>query len=655
MNKAKTLTGFFCLIGSLGIVMPQSGWGMETAMERAENNLPPVGAEKPVTKIDPRLTGVVANISLPENRKRLSTGSVRYSSFSTGKVKVNDAGQIQVYIYLTSTGKEMQEKLTGLGVEIQRVRPEVNLIQGLVSYQKLSALENLEGVKLVTPPAYGRPRGSITRHGDAESEADAAMRSDEARDEFDVSGDGVRVGVISDGTLGIFDSVDSEDIPDGSDSSCDPFGADESGVTCESFNAGGIDVGSEGTAMLEIVHDVAPGADLSFANQATSADMATAIDALAETSDIVIDDLGFYDEPFFEDGPVALAAQRAIDNDVIYVSACGNDALVHVQETFDDTDADGFHNFTGTANRFDSFLIAITSGSGVEIDLQWNDPFSAATNDFDLFLDIDNDTSAANGILEEKESTTANVGGQPSEQVTFTNTSGATRYGYVFVERVTSDGTPVIFEFFTLGAADVEYEDPTDSVFGHPAVTDAVAVAAIASDDDGLDTIETFSSWGPSTMLTETRDKPDIAGMDKVSVTGAGGFPTTFSGTSASAPHLAACIALMIEAANGTKTAQEIRDALYSSAVDIGDAGFDDVFGNGRVDCYEAVSAVDAGGGGGGGGGGDDDGGGGSSGCALSAGQQAPQMFFASAVLIAFLGLLLFAFRKRGKVHNNAG
>ena len=637
MKKIETAVGLLFLIGCLLTVMPDTSWGDESAMSRAGKNIPTSREAKPFTKIDPRLTKVVTSLSLPENRSALAKGTKRYSAFSTSKVRVNEEGKIQVYVYATSTGQEVQDKLTSLGFVIQRVRPEVNLIQGLISFQLVDDLEVLPFVKRVTPPSYGRPRGNITRHGDVESEGDAAMRSDEARDEFGVTGDGVRVGVISDGVDGIFDSVASDDIPDGNDSSCDFFDVEESAVTCEAFNDAGIDVGSEGTAMLEIVHDVAPGADLSFANQGTSAEMADAIDALAETSDVVIDDLGFYDEPFFEDGPVALAAQAAVDNDVIYVSACGNDALVHVQETFTDNDADGSHNFQGEdaegdTNLFNNFLVAIPAGGGVEIDLQWDDPFDAATNDMDLSLIIDDDDDTTNGTLGTETSDTNNIGGQPSEQLIITNNSGATLRGYVQVDRVTSDGTPVTFEFFALGGQVVDYEDPTDSVFGHPAATGVVAVAAIASDDDGLDDIETFSSWGPSTMLTETRDKPDITGMDKVSVTGNGGFPTTFSGTSASAPHMAACIALMIEAANGTKTAQEIRDALYSSAVDVGDVGFDDVFGNGRVDCYEAVAAVDDSG--------DEpddpDDGGGSSGCMLQRTNQPG----AGAILLVLIGML---------------
>ncbi len=118
-----------------------------------------------------------------------------------------------------------------------------------------------------------------------------------------------------------------------------------------------------------------------------------------------------------------------------------------------------------------------------------------------------------------------------------------------------------------------------------------MAVGAIDANDPGNDTIEFFSSIGPSRIdfpSVQLRDKPDITGIDGVSVTGTGGFPSTFFGTSASAPHIAAIAALLKQAAPSATPAQ-IRDALTSTAVDLGPMGRDDTYGWGLADALAAV------------------------------------------------------------------
>jgi hypothetical protein len=60
------------------------------------------------------------------------------------------------------------------------------------------------------------------------------------------------------------------------------------------------------------------------------------------------------------------------------------------------------------------------------------------------------------------------------------------------------------------------------------------------------------------------------------------------SGTSMSAPHIAGTAALILEK-NPGYTVQDVKNALYSTAVDLGDAGYDLLYGWGRVDAYAAV------------------------------------------------------------------
>ena len=98
----------------------------------------------------------------------------------------------------------------------------------------------------------------------------------------------------------------------------------------------------------------------------------------------------------------------------------------------------------------------------------------------------------------------------------------------------------------------------------------------------------------------ETRQKPDVAAIDGVSVTGAGGFPPSspghFHGTSAAAPHVAG-VAALLKSAFPTATAGKISNALKNSAVDLGVPGTDTTFGAGRVDALEAYYYIDQNGG----------------------------------------------------------
>ena len=109
--------------------------------------------------------------------------------------------------------------------------------------------------------------------------------------------------------------------------------------------------------------------------------------------------------------------------------------------------------------------------------------------------------------------------------------------------------------------------------------------------------IENFSSIGPATIFypsPEVRQKADISGPDGVNVTGAKGVPEQFFGTSASSPHVAG-IAALVWSVFPEKSAMDIRRLLYTSSTDLGNPGYDTIFGHGLVDAlkmYEQASGA---------------------------------------------------------------
>ena len=88
--------------------------------------------------------------------------------------------------------------------------------------------------------------------------------------------------------------------------------------------------------MLQIVHDVAPGASLAFySGENSEADFANGIGRLAAPvsaggagAKVIADDLGYFDEPFFQDGIVAQAVDAVEANGVAYFSAAGNNGTL---------------------------------------------------------------------------------------------------------------------------------------------------------------------------------------------------------------------------------------------------------------------------------------------------------------------------------------
>ncbi len=159
--------------------------------------------------------------------------------------------------------------------------------------------------------------------------------------------------------------------------------------------------GAEGTALLEIVHDLAPGAKLSFANGDTDLAFSQAVNFLAASNDVVLDDIGFFGEPYDGTSGVSLNTAAALNNPSwpirAYVTAVGNDADEHYCGGYVDSGVDGttiagittpghLHLFQRTADTTDVLglgaqpfnVIALPQNGEAAIFLTWDDPFGGS-------------------------------------------------------------------------------------------------------------------------------------------------------------------------------------------------------------------------------------------------------------------------------------
>jgi subtilisin family serine protease len=528
-------------------------------------------------KVHSALSAVASAI---EVRRSTESTPAALGKLSTKLVRVNDAGEIHVYVVLTEWRPEHVAELEALGLRVEATVPARRLIQGWVPSRALDDVAALDAVKEVKPPAYGMREGA----GAVNTPGDAILGAAAARSAFGVSGVGVKVGVISDGVDHLADSVMSNDLP------------------------GGVQVlapgsGDEGTAMLEIVHDLAPGAALAFYGPSTSVDMANGINALAAAgARVVVDDLSFFFEPKFEDGLIAETVRSFATGGRVYVSAAGNQAQAHYRavyspvagQNFPDSDYPAVHNYF-PGNTDIGNTLAVPPFCSLTVILQWNNRFGAASDDFDLFIARSSDFAilAASGEFQ--------TGTQdPLEATSFTNTTASPVIVFIAVSEfhLVSPPASLILDYFTLldcsSNPGLQYVTPSDSLSGNHALVEALPIAAVNAATPTL--AEAYSSQGPGTIsfpFPEARAVPVLTSVDCVPTqTGVlGFFALPFCGTSAAAPHVAGLAALLIERAP-TLSTEQLRGVLTATAVDLGPPGFDFTYGFGRADAFQALSFV---------------------------------------------------------------
>ena len=552
-------------------------------------------------KIDARFSTVLTRLR-DLGATRANARGLHVAALSNPLVKLDEDGTVQVNIRVASLGEAELVTLEDYEVTVEIANEELGIVQGWILFDRIQDIADLSFVTRITAPSYLRPRGH-----NAATEGDAILRADELR-ALGPDGSGVKVGVISIGANNIATAQATGDLPPGITvfpfpGSCSPA---EWGVVCD-----------EGTAMLEIVHDLAPGAQLGFGAADTVLAFIQRISDLANTfgADVIVDDLGAFGEPFFEDGPLADAVAAVADN-LVYVTSAGNGALEHYEAGYLGTpDPYGLtgdvHNFGGAAGGGSDLTmdVRIDPGQAILVFLQWNDPFGGSANDYDLFLlnQAENDSVCVfDGSTCFPFSTEFQTGTQdPIEAVFFFNSTGVPVTGKIVVNRFA--GVTRRLEMFVLGGhfptAIQQYNVPDGSIFGHAGVPSALATGAIsacASEHAGdelfacsplNDIIEPFSSRGPAEIFFPghvVRPKPDLTGIDGVSVSGAGGFPDVFYGTSGTSPH-AAGVAALLKEISPTAAPAMIFDALKNSAVDLGVAGTDNIYGAGRVDAVAAM------------------------------------------------------------------
>jgi subtilase family protein len=459
---------------------------------------------------------------------------------------------------------------------------------------------------------------AITNTGNVTSQGDLAMRSGIARTTFGVDGTGIKVGVLSDSFNckgGAAGDVASNDL---------------SPVTVLQEDPGCSSGTDEGRAMLQIVHDVAPGSSLAFATaDGGQANFANNIVALKNNgAKIITDDVMYPDETMFQDGIIAQAVDQVVAAGAAYFSAAGNQGRRSYESAYragasfpsgNFPSAGGAppffggraHDFGG-GNAFQRITLA--NGQGFIMSFQWDSPAfrvsgaPGSQNDMDVYLfNAAKNQVVAGSVIPQA------ITRDPIEVFAFVNTTGATADFNIMLVKF-SGANPKFLKYvlFSFGGTIQEFATDSSTIFGHANAVGAEAVGAVAyfnTPPFGVSPplLNSYSSAGGTPILfdiagnpiSDSRaSKPEIVAPDCANTTffvsGTDLEPDSvpnFCGTSAAAPHAAAVAALLLQAKPGSTPAQ-IYNTLEGTAIDMGAPGFDNDSGFGFIQADATLAAT---------------------------------------------------------------
>ncbi|MEM7584000.1 MAG: S8 family serine peptidase [Acidobacteriota bacterium] len=553
-------------------------------------------------KVDLTLAGLAKEYEVFQ-QKRSFGNKAGFQPSDPGIVVVDERVRVDV-VAATST-KELVAELEGIGFEVSSSFGRV--VSGSVP---VVALEKLAGAKHLQS---ARSALAVTSVGNVTSQGDQAQFTDQLRTNTGLDGSGVTIGTLSDSfdcLGGAAGDVASNDLPAGivalDDTACP--------------------ASDEGRAMMQIIHDVAPGSSQAFHTAFNGqADFANGIIELATVAgaDVIVDDVSYLAEPMFQDGIIAQAVDTVKGLGVAYFSSAGNNGRDSYETWY-------FNNsgITGAlgGSRYDfdpgpgvDDLQTLTFGPGTHrIVLQWEDPFFSvsgapgAASDLDLIV-YDLAGNPLGG------SVASNIGGDPVEILTLNVTGGSLQL-QLGIE-LAGGPAPYFVKYvaFAGGAFSIdEFDTQSSTVYGHSNAVGAISVgAANYPDTPGFGVnpavVRDFSSAGGTFIFFDTagnsdfdfRLKPTFVAPDGGNTTfflagfdpEGDGFPN-FPGTSAAAPHAAAVAGLLLEAAPAL-TPDDLEWIFIATSDDMDDpvtsffdSGFDTGTGFGFIDPLFAYHLV---------------------------------------------------------------
>jgi subtilisin family serine protease len=489
-------------------------------------------------KLDSRLAEVASGGGLLRASQggRLRSAGLLYSKDGRVRVVVEAGRRV-----------EAQKAVVRLGGRLEGSYGR--LVQAMVPPGALSQLSLQPSVRFVRPPLQ-----KIEQSVAGEEVAASLAPPWHAKG---LTGKGVKVAVIDGGFEGLSQRQAEGELP-------------SNVVTADYCRGHFADATEHGTAVAEIVHEMAPDAQLYLVCIETEVDLANAEAFVkAQGVQIVNHSVGWFNSGRGDgSGPIGAIVQDARSSGILWVNAAGNEAETHWSGTFSSTDGDSWHNFA-PSDEGNSFVLP--SGASICGLMKW-DQWPAAQADFALALAL----SGSNEILDMSD--TVQSGSQPPTEEVCGTWTGPTVVAYWAIYANQATGNPKI-DLFSI-TPPLQYETAAGSVIDPATSPAALAVGALCWQTNAL---EFYSSQGPT---IDGRVKPDLAGHDSVSGATYGPFSScvysAFAGTSAASPEVAGAAAL-VKGAFPAYGPDQLQKYLNDSAKDVGAAGPDDATGVGML------------------------------------------------------------------------
>lgn len=475
---------------------------------------------------------------------------------------------VQVVVVFASPADAARVNLADYGAEVQ-IRAD-RRVQALVPVGSLGVIAQLAEVATVRRPYYPIPL-QLPPQGAPVSEGVQLTNASAFHFQVSpISGLGTTVNIVDIGFIGYTARQTEDNLP----------------LTVGIFDfaqnppPGGIDnVDVHGTAVAEIVHDMAPGASINLIRALTVMELEQATAFAAGGAHASVMSLGVLTGPFDGTSALAQAVDQAPVNGVLFAIAAGNCAEDHWEGRFIDTDGDGLHEFAAGDEGITVDLV----GGSINAYLSWWDTAGQTTaQDYDLVL------RNTMGVEVARSAVTQDGDDEPTERLLAFVAPGIYE---LQIEAFNIDRNQVdLLELFTVNLPlEPAHQVPQSSISMPADAVGAFCVGAtrgVSGIGDGLeiDALEIFSSQGPT---NDGRMKPDLTAPDFVSSASYG--PVAFAGTSSAAPHVGGAVALL-KGEDMTRDFATIRTFLLGLAEDLGALGPDNQFGHGRLSLRVGLS-----------------------------------------------------------------
>jgi len=378
------------------------------------------------------------------------------------------------------------------------------------------------------------------------------------------AGKGVKVGIID--TFAGFSRLLGKELPP------------PSRVIYRSFTANP-GASAHGTAVAEIIYDLAPGATLYLAEAQSMTEVAQAVDWLiSQGVDIINMSLNApFAPPSDGTGFDAVTVEKAAAHGILWVNSAGNYGDKHWRGPWRDADGDLLLDF---APGREANVMHVPLGASYMVVLRWDDRWPGACEDYDLVVSWVGPEGQRHSVTS-SDVQDCNATSQPLEIVS--GQAQALDGRLLISVRRHPRARPTTLELWVVGGV---LEDVTPEGSVAPPADSAKALSVGAAPYYDLGHVHPYSSRGPG---AQGAVKPDFVGPDVVSTATFG--HNAFAGTSAAAPHVAG-LAAIIKGLRPEWGPEQIRAALARWAEDMGPPGPDTAFGYGAIDLARAIERI---------------------------------------------------------------